>query len=182
MKKFVSVLLALAMVLMMTSAFAAGSRSGSDIPSATVTTDTEEEGIVVEIVEDTEEIAAVKAALAAAVEAGDLSAVIPEEVLELIPEEFRNAENLADNIKEMVTVSMSGDAGDAEPVTVSLTLDTPYEDGEVYVALGLMNGEEVGEWIVKQGTVKDGAVQIELNAEEITKLLGNTFTAIVFSK
>jgi len=183
MKKFVSVLLALAMVLMMTTAFATGSRGSSDIPSADVTTETEEAAITIEIVEDTEAIAAVKTALAAAIQAADLSAVIPAEVLELIPEDFRNAENLADNVKEMVAISVEGEVGDADTFTMTLSLDTPYEDGEeVYVAFALMDGETVAEWIVKPGTVKEGAVQVELTAEGMTKMVGNTFAAIVFSK
>lgn len=172
MKKFVSTLLALALVLSMTTAFAAGSRGSDDIANVT----TEEATVAASIVES-EAVEALKAKLAE----GDLSAVIPEDVLALIPEEFRSAENIADNIKEIVALKLEGEADG--PILLTLNLDTPYEDGtELIALLGVIVDEEVAEWIVKEGTVKDNAITVELTEEEAAKLLNQTFATIIFNK
>ena len=172
MKKFVSTLLALALVLSMTTAFAAGSRGSNDIANVT----TEEATVAASIVESPA-VEALKELIAA----GDLSAALPEEVLEQIPEEFRNAENIADNIKEIVALKLEGEVDG--PITLTIELDTPYEDGaEVIALLGVIVDDEVAEWIVKEGTVKDNAITVELTEEEAAKLLNQVFATIIFNK
>ena len=154
MKKLVSVLLALVLVMMATTVFAATpSKSGGDIPKAKTKTETD---VSFGIVDDTPAIAALKEKVFAAIQNNDLSQAIPEDVLTLIPEDYRNAENLVDNLKEFVAVKCEGTIPDT--LTLVLQLDTPYDDGiELYVVLALMdeaNEGEVTEWIVKEGAVK----------------------------
>ena len=188
MKKLISVLLVLAMLVMTTAVFteeAVSSKTAEDIATAEVLEieGNENANLTVEIVEAGEAVAALQTKAADAIAAGDLSSVLPEDVLGAIPADFLGAASLADNLKEMVALKVSGDAEGVTAITFALTLETPYEDGEeVYVAFALMDGETVAEWIVKPGTVKEGAVQVELTAEEMTKMVGNTFAAIVFSK
>ena len=172
MKKFVSTLLALALVLSMTTAFAAGSRGSDDIANVT----TEEATVTATIVESPA-VEALKELIAD----GDLSKAFPTEVLDQIPVEFRDSEIIADNIKEIIAVKLEGEADG--PITLTLELDTPYENGtDVYALLGLIVDEEIGEWIVKEGTVQDNAVTVELTQEEADKLLNQTFAVVVFSK
>ena len=172
MKKFVSTLLALALVLSMTTAFAAGSRGSNDIPTVT----TEEATVTATIVES-EFIEALKAKIA---EEG-LDAAFPEDALAQIPEEFRSAEDVGDNVKEIIAVKLEGEADG--PILLTLELDTPYEDGtELIALLGVIVDEEVAEWIVKEGTVKDNAITVELTEEEAAKLLNQTFATIIFNK
>ena len=173
MKKFVSTLLALALVLSMTTAFAAGSRGSNDIPTVT----TEEATVTATIVES-EFIEALKAKIA---EEG-LDAAFPEDALAQIPEEFRSAEDVGDNVKEIIAVKLEGEADG--PILLTLELDTPYDDGtEVYVLLGvIIDDEKVDEWFAKEGTVKDNAVTVELTQEEADKLLNQTFAVVVFNK
>lgn len=187
MKKLISVLLAIVLLMFAAvSAQAVGSKTAGDIAGADVITTegNEDAGITVEIVEAGEAAAALQAKIAEAVKAGDLSSVLPGDVLTAIPEEFRNAENLADNLKEMVALKISGDGEGVTSFTFGLELETPYEEGtDVYVLFGIFEGEEVKEWLVKEASVKDGKVTVTLTENELAKVLNKgEIATLIFSK
>lgn len=187
MKKLIAVLLVLAMMVMTTAVFAeaVGSKTAEDIAAAEVLEieGNEDAGITVEIVEAGEAVAALQTKVADAIAAGDLSSVLPEDVLSAIPAEFLAAESLADNLKEMVALKVSGDAEGVTAITFALTLETPYEDGEdVCVLFAIMDGEEVKEWMLKEGTVKEGKVTVTLTADELVKVLDQEVATLIFSK
>lgn len=188
MKKLISVLLAIALLMMTAavSAEAVGSKTAEDIAKAEVikTEGNKEAQITVEIVEAGEAVAALQAKVAEAVKAGDLSSVLPNDVLSAIPEEFRSAESLADNLKEMVALKISGDAEGITAFTFGLELETPYEEGtDVYVLFGIFEGGEVKEWMVKEATVKDGKVTVTLTENELAKVLNKgEIATLILSK
>ena len=193
MKKLISVLLVLVLLVMTSAVFAeqateeaVPSKTQADIAVVEVTDvqGKEDADIVIKIVENSEATEAVITKVADAVAAGDLTTVIPAEVLEQIPEEFRSAENLADNVKECFTLSVSGEIEDVTAATANLILETPYDEGvQVYVLFGILKGEEVSEWIAKEGTVKeDGKVVVVLDEATLNKLYTQEVVTMIFSK
>ncbi|MBQ6383663.1 MAG: hypothetical protein IJJ42_08705 [Clostridia bacterium] len=185
MKKLIAVLLVLAMMVMTTAVFAeaVGSKTSGDISGADVidVKGNKEANIVIEIVEPDEAVTALQTAIAAAVEAGDLSSVLPADILAAIPADFLSAEKLADNLKEMVALKATGDGEGVESFTFGMELDTPYEEGEELCVL--FNIIESGEWMMKDAVVKEGKVTITLNAEELGKILNKGLVAtLVFNK
>ncbi|MBQ6383853.1 MAG: hypothetical protein IJJ42_09725 [Clostridia bacterium] len=188
MKKLISVLLTIALLMMTAavSAEAVGSKTAEDIAAAgVITTEGNEDAqITVEIVKAGEAVAALQTKFAEAVKAGDLSSVLPKDVLSAIPAEFLAAESLADNLKEMVALKISGDAEGVTAFTFGLELETPYEEGtDVYVLFGIFEGEEVKEWMLKKGTVKEGKVTVTLTADDLTKVLNKgEIATLIFSK
>lgn len=188
MKKLISVLLVLAMLVMTTAVFteeAVSSKTAEDIATAEVLEieGNENANLTVEIVEAGEAVAALQTKAADAIAAGDLSSVLPEDVLGAIPADFLGAASLADNLKEMVALKVSGDAEGVTAITFALTLETPYEDGEdLCVLFAIMDGEEVKEWMMKEGTVKEGKVTVTLTEEELAKVLDQEVATLIFSK
>lgn len=185
MKKLIAVLLVLAMMVMTTAVFAeaVGSKTAEDIAGVEILEieGNENANIVIEIVEPDEDVAALQTAIAEAIAAGDLSTVLPEDILAAIPAEYLSAENLADNLKEMVALKATGDGEGVTSVTFGMELETPYEEGaELCVAFNVISS---GEWMLKAAEVKEGKVVITLNAEELEKILNKgQIATLVFNK
>lgn len=156
MKKILCFVLAAMMMMSLTVAFAAGSRTGSDIPAATVDGD----AISIAIIDDTEAVTALKAMTA-------------EEILAQLPDVGDMA-----TINEIVAIQAFGDLENATDVEVAFTLDTPYEAGaEVKVVIVTADGA-----CVLDGVANDeGAVVVTVPAE-VVKALATPAAMIVVSK
>jgi len=200
MKKILSLVLALALVLTAVSAFAEststdlGAKSPVTVPTPapvvvpetnTTTTKTTTTNYVApaaapsfDVIGESEQTKEMKDAFAAALAAGDILSVFPDDVKAQIPEGFAT-------INEIVTVLLSG-AEDLPGVRVELGLETQYEVGEkVCVALGLGNDE----WILKEGTIAEStklpgtnAVVFSLDSATIAKIVNKPVTLVVISK
>ena len=203
MKKILSLALALALALTVVSALAsestgAPSKTNQDIQQSEVketvteasaadttntgvanaaanTVATEPEPITSTVVADTEATNSLKEEFAKAVEAGDVSAVLPENLQSAVADFTK--------VNEIVTVRLSGDVSEVTYVTVNYKLETPYAEGEkVMVAYAVTVNGQV-QWILVEGTAqKDGSINVTLNAEALAMLVNRDATLIVLSK
>lgn len=172
MKKMLCLVMVLMMSLIAISAFAAGSITGGDITTTTVSEPT----ISLEIIEDTEESAAVIDAFKDAFDAGDVLAALPDSIRAALPED-------AKAINEMVTTRFAGDvASVTSDVAVNIVFDTQYPAGEsVSVLFGKLGGEEVA-WTVLNGTVQeDGSVNVTVPLSLLQSVQNEAFVLAVVS-
>ena len=203
MKKILSLALALALALTVVSALAsestgAPSKTNQDIQQSEVketvteasaadttntgaanaaanTVATAPEPITSTVVADTEATNSLKEEFAKAVEAGDVSAVLPDNL--------QSAVAGFTKVNEIVTVRLNGDVSEVTNITVNYKLETPYAEGEkVMVAYAVTVNGQV-QWILVEGTAqKDGSINVTLNAEMLAMLVNRDATLIVLSK
>ena len=133
------------------------------------------EPITSTVVTDSETTDTLKEEFAKAVEAGDASAVLPEDL--------QSAAVGFTKVNEIVTVRLSGDVSEVTYVTVNYKLETPYAEGEkVMVAYAVTVNGQI-QWILVEGTAqKDGSINVTLNAEALAMLVNRDATLIVLSK
>ena len=143
--------------------------------AAANTVATTPEPITSTVVADSETTDALKEEFAKAVEAGDVSAVLPENL--------QSAVAGFTKVNESVTVRLNGDVSEVTNITVNYKLETPYAEGEkVMVAYAVTVNGQV-QWILVEGTAqKDGSINVTLNAEALAMLVNRDATLIVLSK
>lgn len=143
--------------------------------AAANTVATTPEPITSTVVADSETTDALKEEFAKAVEAGDVSAVLPENL--------QSAVAGFTKVNEIVTVRLNGDVSEVTNITVNYKLETPYAEGEkVMVAYAVTVNGQV-QWILVEGTAqKDGSINVTLNAEALAMLVNRDATLIVLSK
>ena len=158
-----------------TEASAADTTNTGAANAAANTVATAPEPITSTVVADSETTDALKEEFAKAVEAGDASAVLPEDL--------QSAAAGFTKVNEIVTVRLSGDVSEVTYVTVNYKLETPYAEGEkVMVAYAVTVNGQV-QWILVEGTAqKDGSINVTLNAEALAMLVNRDATLIVLSK
>ncbi len=166
MKKILSLVVALIMVLTAVSALAVDSKTADDINNATTNATKEEaEAISLEIIDDTEESATLIQKYKEAYDAGDVMSALPDDVKTKLPEGF-------DKINEIVTAHFVGDTEKAEGTyEITVTFATPYEAGtEVYLVFSKL--DESGFEVFKGEAQEDGSVKFTVTADQI-KVFGN---------
>lgn len=162
MKKILSLVLALCMICCTAAAFADGSKSGGNIPSAEPT-----EGTSIIITGDDEFTTAL-------IESGDVASALPEDVKAEI-------EGL-DSFDEVVTVAVTGldpETGATEDLTTKITFDTPYEAGTELKLL-----VHVGDkWIVLPAEAdENGDITVTFPADMLDQIgAAGTATVVVAS-
>ena len=171
MKKILSLVLALVLVLGVAGAMAVGSKSQGDMTVVTT-----KAAVTVVTVDDTEETTALKKAFADAIKAGDPKAALPEDVAAKVSDDLKS-------VNEFVTAKLDGEVAEGASLTLNLVFPTKYEAGEeVAVLFGIPNGDET-KWIVADGTVEsDGSITVTLSAADAAALAGKTFAIVVLSK
>lgn len=158
-----------------TEASAADTTNTGAANAAANTVATTPEPITSTVVADSETTDALKEEFAKAVEAGDVSAVLPENLQSAVADFTK--------VNEIVTVRLSGDVSEVTYVTVNYKLETPYAEGEkVMVAYAVTVNGQI-QWILVEGTAqKDGSINVTLNAEALAMLVNRDATLIVLSK
>ena len=143
--------------------------------AAANTVATTPEPITSTVVADSETTDALKEEFAKAVEAGDVSAVLPENLQSAVADFTK--------VNEIVTVRLNGDVSEVTNITVNYKLETPYAEGEkVMVAYAVTVNGQI-QWILVEGTAqKDGSINVTLNAEALAMLVNRDATLIVLSK
>ena len=176
MKKILSLVVALVLVLAAVSALAEGSKTGADIPVATVVNNQAKEEVKLVIVDDTEASAALIKVFQDAFAAGDVLSPLPEDVRAQIPEEQKN-------INEMVTAQFVGDVDKLEgTLKVNLKLDTPYEkDQKVSVLFGKL-GDPVAWKVYEAAGMEDGSIEFILPAGDVMEMGNDPFVLAVVSE
>ena len=178
MKKILSLVVALVLVMAAVSALAEGSKTGADIPVATVANNNADaaEAVSLVIVDDTEESAALIKVFQDAFAAGDVLSPLPEDVRAQIPEEQKN-------INEMVTAQFVGDVDKLEgTLKVNLKLDTPYEkDQKVTVLFGKL-GDPVAWKVFEAAGMEDGSIEFILPAGDVMEMGNDPFVLAVVSE
>ena len=178
MKKILSLVVALVLVMAAASALAVGSKTGADIPVATVANNNADaaEAVSLVIVDDTEASAALIKVFQDAFAAGDVLSPLPEDVRAQIPEGLTN-------INEMVTVQFEGDVDKLEgTLKVNLKLDTPYEkDQKVSVLFGKL-GEPVAWKVFEAAGMEDGSIEFILPAGDVMEMGNDPFVLAVVSE
>ena len=178
MKKILSLVVALVLVLAAVSALAEGSKTGADIPAATIVNNNADaaEAVSLVIVDDTEASAALIKVFQDAFTAGDVLAPLPEDVRAKIPEEQKN-------INEMVTAQFVGDVDKLEgTLKVNLKLDTPYEkDQKVTVLFGKL-GEPVAWKTFEAVGTEEGSIEFILPAGDVMEMGNDPFVLAVVSE
>lgn len=148
MKKIVSLVLALALILTAVSAFAAGSKQQPTPTTQDVTPE-----ITITFLPDTAVSSAVIKAFKEAHDAGDDLSALPDDIRAKIGEGQTK-------INELLTAKFNGDVANVKgDIVMVVKFETPYKEGEkVTVLLGILN--EPVEWHTFSGVgLKDGSVQ-----------------------
>lgn len=184
MKKFLTVVCLLCMLLTATTALAASvpSKTADDLTNVEITET--ETGVVadpsfaVTVVEPTETVSAKVTEMQefAAKEKPVVEffpAEVQQEIVAVLPEEAAAAELIA---YELVPVSVENYDETYGDVAISFEFATVFpEESEVIVLLGLpkaevAEGEDPTEWIVKVGTVVEGKISILFTQEELVRM------------
>ena len=184
MKKFLTVVCLLCMLLTATTALAASvpSKTADDLTNVEITET--ETGVVadpsfaVAVVEPTETVSAKVTEMQefAAEEKPVVEffpAEVQQEIVAVLPEEAAAAELIA---YELVPVSVENYDETYGDVAINFEFATVFpEESEVIVLLGLpkaevAEGEDPTEWIVKVGTVVEGKISILFTQEELVRM------------
>lgn len=184
MKKFLTVMTLICMLLSATSALAASvpSKTADDLTSVEVAET--ETGVVadpsfaVAVTEPTEKITAeVTAMQQFAAEAKPVVEFFPAEVQQEIAAVLPETVAVEDVVAyELVPVSVDNYDEAYGDVTIDFEFATVFpEESEVIVLLGLpkadaAEGEEAIEWTVKTGTVSEGKISILFTQEELVRM------------
>lgn len=167
MKKFVAMLLVLAMALSMTAAMAGGSRTPESVTTVTKTTtntNTEPEVTAVTVVwqiPGTEFLNAVLAELTALDQEGKAGSYFPAEL------------GLAEDMKcaEAVSLDCLDNAADYAPYSFEMTTTTAVAKGtQVVVLIGTKKGEEITWTAVTAVATEDNTLTVTLNKAQLTAL------------
>ena len=184
MKKILTLVLALALILTAVSAFASSpeepNQGGNAVPNnggAVVAVKAPE--ITVKFITDTEASAAVLKLFADAAAAGDVLAPLPDDIKAKIPEGFNK-------INELLTAQFEGDLSLVkDEMILNVMFQTPYGDGQdVMVLIGILPEKADGEveWNVYKGVGKaDGSVDVTVPKEIFEKVQTNPFLIGVIS-
>ena len=163
MKKILSLVLALVLVLTAVSALATGSKQK---PTTKGTTDEE---LGVKFIGDTDASRAAIDSFRAAYEAGDPLSVLPENIRSQIPAGRTQ-------INELLTAQFEGNiSGITKDVLVTVRFETAYEKGsDVTVLLGIL--EDPIDWHTFAGKgQEDGSVQFKVPFAVFQKIMDNPF-------
>ena len=181
MKKIIALVLALMMVLCAVSALAADSKSNNNIGNGTVVTGNEktEEEVKIVKVGDTAATKAIKDAVTAAFQGGNVLDAFPDAVKAQLPED-------AATVNEMDTYQLDGDVSGMNSLTLVFKFETPYPEGEEVTVLLIIPAAEEGgeaEWITLKGKANaDGDVVVTVDAATLAKVQNNPFVVIPVSK
>lgn len=173
MKKILSLVLAMVLVLTAVSAFAEASKTNLNIPVV------EDNAPEVEVMLPEEEIPAVAAvveSLKAAADGGDVLSALPEEIRAALPEDQKN-------INEIAPIQFIGKEEEIKnDLVVTTKFTTLYTPGEkVTVLLARVNVDPV-EWFAFEGTVQeDGSVQFVIPADTVKTFLNEDMAVAVVS-
>lgn len=183
-KKLISLVLVLAMLCMSSMAFAASSvstRNASGVLGAT-----DDSGMLVEVLEPTEEINKLVANIIAFVGGGQGT------VLDFLGEDVKTAiaQILGTNfdlsklvLNEAVPFTVANANLATGDVTVTFQFNTKYEDGAVLVAIvGIIAEDGTIEWIVVPAKAVNGAVELTFTKELLEKLDGKTLVLGILSE
>ena len=178
-KKTLAVILSLMLLMSLTSALAASSKTNTDISHGTV----EVPGVLIQIVKvpDTDFTKKLKLEVAAAQEKGNILEAFAGDVKNLIPEEHTEA-------NEMETVQFDGELGKVtDKVKVTYKFATPYgKDQKVTVMIGFPekdNPDYVPCWEAIPGVgTESGEVEFYVTRELLDKIETEPFVIIPLSK
>jgi len=187
MKKILSLVLTLALVLTAVSAFASDSATsyvdyaaleaqyqGGILKhsSSSGTQNVPAAGLSFDIIPDNDATKALIDAFAAAKEAGDVLAAFPDDVKAQIPAELTV-------VNEIVTALLSGNADGVVSATVGCKFTTAYEAGaKVCMAFGI----SADQWVLKEGTAQtDGSINVTLDKGLIDQILNKPIALVVIS-
>lgn len=178
MKKAISLLLILALLLSVTSAFAANSKRGKDIPG----TDTDAEGYQIIVVEEKDKATekTIEQFAAANAEGNPVSA-FPQSVVDQLA-------NGKPAVNEIIPIEAIGDLTEVTDTETTFTLDTPYSPKDVVqLVIGIpvkdvdttSEGEEFMEWHVLDATVNEDGSLTTTVPEDLVLKLENGGTMVV---
>ena len=173
MKKILSLVLALVLVLTAVSVFAEASKTNLNIP---VVEDNAPEVDVLLPEEEIPAVAAVVESLKAAADGGDVLSALPEEIRAALPEDQKN-------INEIAPIQFIGKEEEVKnDLVVTAKLTTLYTPGKkVTVLLARVTGDTI-EWFTFEGTVQeDGSVQFVIPAGTVKTFLNEDMTIAVVS-
>ena len=164
MKKFVAMLLVLAMSLSMTAAMAAGSSQTSTVTTVTKTTNNTPDATAVTVVwqiPGTDFLNAVLAELTALDQEGKAGSYFPAEL------------GVAEDMKcaEAVSLDCLDNAADYAPYSFEMTTTTAVAKGtQVVVLIGTKKGEEITWTAVTAVATEDNTLTVTLNKAQLTAL------------
>ena len=164
MKKFVAMLLVLAMSLSMTAAMAAGSSQTSTVTTVTKTTNNTPDATAVTVVwqiPGTDFLNAVLAELTALDQEGKAGSYFPAEL------------GVAENMKcgEAVSLDCLDNAADYAPYSFVMTTTTAVAKGaQVVVLIGTKKGEEVTWTAVTAEATEENSLTVTLDKAQLTAL------------
>ena len=191
MKKILSLVMALALVLVAVSAFASDSveeytpsltkedyerlenqYQGGLLKQSSGGSAVVPAGLSFDIIPDNDATKALIDAFAAAQEAGDVLSAFPEAVKAQIPADLTV-------VNEIVTALLSGNADGVVSATVGCKFTTAYEAGsKVCMAFGI----SADQWVLKEGTAQtDGSINVTLDKDLIDRILNKPITLVVVS-
>ena len=173
MKKILSLVLALVLVLTAVSVFAEASKTNYNIP---VVEDNAPEVVVQLPEEEIPAVAAVVESLKAAADGGDVLSALPEEIRAALPEDQKN-------INEIAPIQFIGKEEEVKnDLVITTKFTTLYTPGEkVTVLLARVNVDPV-EWFAFEGTVQeDGSVQFVIPADTVKTFLNEDMAIAVVS-
>ena len=173
MKKILSLVLALVLVLTAVSVFAEASKTNHNIP---VVEDNEPEVVVVLPEEEIPAVTALVESLKAAADAGDVLSALPEEIRAALPEDQKT-------INEIAPIQFIGKEEEVKnDLVVTTKFTTLYTPGEkVTVLLARVTADPI-EWFAFEGTVQeDGSVQFVIPADTVKTFLNEDMAIAVVS-
>ena len=173
MKKILSLVLALVLVLTAVSVFAEASKTNYNIP---VVEDNAPEVVVQLPEEEIPAVAAVVESLKAAADGGDVLSALPEEIRAALPDDQKN-------INEIAPIQFIGKEEEVKnDLVITTKFTTLYTPGEkVTVLLARVNVDPV-EWFAFEGTVQDdGSVQYVIPADMVKTFLNEDMAIAVVS-
>ena len=173
MKKILSLVLALVLVLTAVSVFAEASKTNINIP---VVEDNAPEVVVQLPEEEIPAVAAVVESLKAAADGGDVLSALPEEIRAALPDDQKN-------INEIAPIQFIGKEEEVKnDLVVTTKFTTLYTSGEkVTVLLARVNVDPI-EWFAFEGTgLEDGSVQFVIPADTVKTFLNEDMAIAVVS-
>ncbi len=189
-KKLICLVLSLTMICVSSLAFAAPSKTTSDMTSVKSTSSSSSrvlgagDGLVIEAIALTKDAAAELATISAfaAAKTGpviDYFGGVKEQAVALLPQGF-DATKLVMN--ELISVSVSGYEASMGDVSALFTFATSYKAGtQLIVLVGYKTGNTVT-WVPLRGVVENGGVKVFFTKEVLTKINGQQVMVAVLSE
>ena len=173
MKKILSLVLALVLVLTAVSVFAEASKTNQNIP---VVEDNAPEVVVQLPEEEVPAVAALVESLKAAADGGDVLSALPEEIRAALPADQKT-------INEIAPIQFIGKEEEVKnDLVVTTKFTTLYTPGaKVTVLLARVTVDPI-EWLAFEGTVQeDGSVQFVIPADTVKTFLNEDMAIAVVS-